>query len=109
MDMLLPISGIIVMKLSMYMYIFPWGSTGVSTTKGLLRANGMEMSWVDGGGIESLFGDWVSFGSQFLFDIRAFTGSAIGSEIFLHSDGPFAPPKVSLIDMITYNVPFQLI
>ena len=67
------------------------------------------MSWVDGGGIESWFGAWFSRGSQVSSKSNAFTRSAIGSEIVLHLAGPFDPPKVSLIEMITYNVPFQLI
>ena len=58
-DLLLPISGTTVMKLSRYMSILPWGSTSMLTAKGLLWANGMEMYWVDGGGIEFCFGAWV--------------------------------------------------
>ena len=69
----------------------------------------MEMSWVDGGCIKSWFGDWVSCGYQVLSKSSAFPRSAIGSEIVLHSSGPFAPPKVSLSEMRRYNVPFQLI
>ena len=40
---------------------------------------------------------------------NAFPRSAIASAILLHLDGTFAPTKVSLIEMRTYNVPFQFI
>ena len=69
----------------------------------------MEMSWVDDRGVESFFGAWVSCSSQVPSNSRAFSKSSIGSEIVLHSAGPFAPPKVSLSDISTYNVPLQLI
>ena len=75
----------------------------------LLWENGVEMSWVDGGGIESCFWDWVSRGYQVSSKSRAFPRSAIGLVIVLHSAGLFAPPKVSRSDITTYNVPFQLI
>ena len=81
----------------------------MSTTKGLLWVNGMEMFWFDCKGIYYWFGAWVSCVSQVLYNSRAFPGSAIGSAIVIRSDGPFAPLKVSLSDMRTYNFPFQLI
>ena len=69
----------------------------------------MEMSWVDGRGIESWFGAWVSRGSQVSSKSSAFPRYAIVSAIVLHLAGSFAPPKVSLSEMRTYNVPFKLI
>ena len=54
--LLLPISGMTVMKLSRCISIFPWVLTGMSTDKGLLWANGMDISWVDGWEVESWFG-----------------------------------------------------
>ena len=81
----------------------------MSTTKGLLWPNEMEPSRVDGRGIDSWFGDWVYRGSQVSSNSSAFSRSEIGLVIVLHLSGPFAPPKVSLIDMRTYNVPFRLI
>ena len=81
----------------------------MSTAKGLLGENGMDMYWGDGGGIKSWFGAWVYCGSQVSSNSRAFPRSAIGSEIVIHSAGKFAPPKLSLIDMRTYNFPFHLI
>ena len=108
-DLLLPISGMDVMQSFRYMSIFPWVLTGMSTAKGLLWTNGMEISWVDGGGIESWFGDWISCGSQVLSKSSEFLRSVIGSAIVIHLDGPFAPPKVSLSEMRTYNLTFQLI
>ena len=75
----------------------------------LLWANGVEMSWVDGGGIESCFWDWVSRGYQVSSKSRAFPRSAIGLVIVMHSSVLLAPPKVSLSDMKIYNVPFQFI
>ena len=68
----------------------------MSTDNGLPRANGMEMSWVDGGGIESWFGDWFSFGSQLFSKNSLFPRSAIGLAIVIHLAGPFDPLKVSL-------------
>ena len=79
------------------------------TYQGLLWANGMAMSWVDGGGIEYWFGAWVSRGYQVLSKSRQFPRSAIGLAIVLHLAGPFAPTKGSFSDMRTNNVPFQLI
>ena len=81
----------------------------MSTAKDLLWSNGMKISWVDGGGIESWFGVWFSCASQVLSKSRAFPRFVIGLEIVLHLAGLFAPPKVILSDMSTYNVPSQLI
>ena len=64
--------------------------------------------WMAGGG-ESLFGYWVSCGYQVSSKRRAFLRSAIGLAIVLYLAGIFTPQKVSLINMRTYNVPFQLI
>ena len=61
----------------------------------------MDMSWVDGEGIESWFEAWVYRGFQVSSKSSAFWRSAIGSEIVLHLSGPFAPPKVRLIEMRT--------
>ena len=107
--LLLPISGMTFMQSSRYMSIFAWGSTGILTAKALLSANDMEMSLVDGGGIKSWFGVWVSCASQVLSKSRAFLRSVNGLEIVLHLAGLFAPPKVSLSDMRTYNVPLHLV
>ena len=107
--LLFPISGTTVTKSSRYISIFPWGYTGMSTANSLLWSNGMQSSWVDGVGIESWFGAWFSRGFQFPSDNSAFLRSEIGLAVVLHSDGPFAPPKVSLSEMRTYNVPFLLI
>ena len=79
------------------------------TANGLLWANWMDMSWVDGRGIQSWFGVWVSCVSQVSSKSREFTRFAIFSAIVLHLSGTFSPPKVSLSDMNTYNVPFRLI
>ena len=79
------------------------------TAKVLLWANGMDMSWVDGGGIESWFGAWVSRGSQVSSKSCAFPRSAIGLTIVLYLAGPFAPLKGSLSEMMMYNVSFHLI
>ena len=73
----------------------------MSTAKVLLWANGMELTRVDGGGIESWFGDWVSHGSQVSSKISAVTRSEIGLAIVLHSTGLSAPPKVNLSEMRT--------
>ena len=73
----------------------------MSTTKRLLWANRVEMSWIDCGGINSWFGCWFSFVSQVSSKSRAFMRSAIGSAIVHHLDGLFAPPKVSFSDMKT--------
>ena len=81
----------------------------MSTAKGLPLANRMNMPWVDGGGIKSWFGDWFYCGSQVSSKSSAFPRSAIGSAIVVHLDGPFAPPKVIIIETRTYNVTFQLI
>ena len=81
----------------------------MSTVKGLLWANRMESSRVDGGGINSWFGAWVSCGYQVLSHIGVFPRSAIVSAFVLNLAGPFAPPNVSLSDMRWYNVPLQLI
>ena len=67
------------------------------------------MSWVDVGGFESWFGDWVSRGYPLSSNSRAFLRYANDSAILLHLAGPFAPPKVIISDMRTYNVPLQLI
>ena len=69
----------------------------------------MLMSWVDGGGIKSCFAAWVSRDSQVSSKSRAFLRSAIDSEIVLHLDGPFDPPKVSHSALRTYNAPLQFI
>ena len=66
------------------------------------------MYWVDGGGVYAWFGAWVYCGSQVLSKSRASPRSDIGLEIVLHLVGPLSPTKVSLSDMRTYNVPFQL-
>ena len=71
------------------------------TYQGLLWANGMAMSWVDGGGIEYWFGAWVSRDSQVLSKCSAFPRSSIDLAIALHLAGPFAPPKASLSDTRT--------
>ena len=69
----------------------------------------MEFSRVYGGGIESWFGDLVSRGYQVLYKSSLFPRSEIGSAIVLHLAGPFAPLKVILSEMRTYNFPFQVI
>ena len=67
------------------------------------------MSCVDGKGIESWFGGWFYCGSQVYSNSSVFPWHEIGSAIVIYSPGTFDPPKVSLSDIRTYNVPFQLI
>ena len=81
----------------------------MSTANGLLWENGMDMSWVDVGGIKYWSGAWVCRGFQVSSKIRAFPRSATSAAIVIQSTGPFAPPKSILSDMRTYNAPFQFI
>ena len=81
----------------------------MSTAEVVLWANGMDVSWVDGRGIKSWFGDWVSRGSQVSSKSSTFLRSEVGSVILLHLGGTFTQPKVSLSEMRMYNGPFQLI
>ena len=81
----------------------------MSNDKGLLWANRMESYLVYGRGIKSCFGALVSCGFQVSSNSSAFPRSEIGLAIVLYLDSLFTPPKVSLSEMRTYNVPFQLI
>ena len=92
-----------------YISILPWLSTGMSTSNGLIWANWMQLSRVDGGGIESCFGGWFYLSYQLLSNSSEFLRSAIGLVIVFHLAGPFTPQKLSLSEMRTYNVLFQVI